>query len=127
MTTIPDRTNTALLVVDVQNDVVAGAYRRDEVVANIADLVVRARAADAPVIWVQHSGDEGLIEGTKGWEYVPELPRDESEPLVPKRYGDAFEDTTLESELAHTNLYWRYQEAPGRTASVVDTVDVTFE
>ena len=28
--------------------------------------------------------------------------------------------------IAHTNLYWQYQEAPGRTASVVETTDVDF-
>jgi hypothetical protein len=26
----------------------------------------------------------------------------------------------------HTNLYWRYQAAPGRTAGVTETKDVTF-
>jgi nicotinamidase-related amidase len=28
--------------------------------------------------------------------------------------------------IAHTNLYWKYQTAPGRTASVVETKDVDF-
>ena len=28
--------------------------------------------------------------------------------------------------IAHTNLYWRYQAAPGRTAEVTETNDVTF-
>jgi isochorismate hydrolase len=28
--------------------------------------------------------------------------------------------------IAHTNLYWRYQTAPGRTAAVAETKDVTF-
>ena len=35
MTSLRDRPNTALLVVDVQNDVVANAHLRDEVIANI--------------------------------------------------------------------------------------------
>src|SRR4249919_628367 len=54
MTSLPDRPNTALLVVDVQNDVVAGAYHRDEVIANINTLVDRARDEQVSVIWVQH-------------------------------------------------------------------------
>ena len=29
--------------------------------------------------------------------------------------------------IAHTNLYWKYQTAPGRTAGVVDTADVSFK
>ena len=28
--------------------------------------------------------------------------------------------------IAHTNLYWRYHSAPGRTAGTVDTADVDF-
>ena len=29
--------------------------------------------------------------------------------------------------IAHTNMYWTRQGAPGRTASVVETAEVTFE
>lgn len=183
MTSLRDRPNSALLVVDVQNAVVANAHRRDEVIANINTLVDNARARQVPVIWVQHSDDD-LPETSDGWRYVPELQRQESEPLVHKRYGDAFEDTTLESELAqrgvgrlvvtgaqtdaciratihgaftrgydtilvsdahttedfsqyglppadkviaHTNMYWSWQAAPGRNASVVETAGVSFD
>jgi hypothetical protein len=28
--------------------------------------------------------------------------------------------------ITHTNLYWRYQSAPGRTAGTVDTAEVSF-
>ncbi len=182
MTTLADRPKTALVVIDVQNDVVANAYQRDEVVANIAGLVERAREQDVPVIWVQHSSDE-FPPGSDGWQFVPELNRLDSEPLVHKVYGDSFEDTTLESELsplgvgrlivtgaqtdacvratlhgaftrgydtvlvgdahttedysdyglppadkviAHTNMYWTWQDGPGRTTAVVDAADVDF-
>src|SRR5438874_4849122 len=99
MTTLPDRPNTALLVIDVQNAVVADAYRRDEVIANINTLVGNARARQVPVIWIQHS-DDNLPENSDGWRYVPELQIQDSEPVVHKTYGDPFEATTLESELA---------------------------
>jgi nicotinamidase-related amidase len=182
MTTLPDRPNTALLVVDVQNGVVAGAHDRDNVVANIAALVEKARGGDVPVVWVRHS-DEGLPEGSAEWQIVPELAPDDAEPLVEKRYGDSFEDTVLEDVLsalevgrlvvagaqtdacirstlhgalvrgydatlvsdahttedltewgapspdlviAHTNLYWSDQKAPGRTAGTVEVKDVDF-
>ena len=184
MATLEDRPNTALLVVDVQNEVVANAHRRDEVIANIKSLVDRARARDVPVIWVQHSNEDGLVEGSDGWEYVPELERHEREPVIHKRYGDSFEDTDLEAQLeqravsrlvvtgaqtdacirstihgaftrgydtvlvgdahttedltdygmpppdkviAHTNMYWSEQAAPGRHAAVIATEDVTFD
>ena len=182
MTTLGNRPNTALLVVDVQNDVVAGAYERDAVVANVGRLVEKARRERVPVVWVQHS-DEQLARGSDGWRIVPELTRGDAEPLVEKHYGDSFEDTALETVLsglgvgrlvvvgaqtdacirstlhgafvrgydatlvddahttedqtawgapppgqviAHTNLYWTYQSAPGRTAGTVATGDVEF-
>ena len=182
MTTFENRPHTALLVVDVQNGVVAGAARRDEVVANIATLTERARREGVPVVWVQHS-DDGLARGSDDWRIVPELKRLDAEPLVEKNYGDSFEATDLESVLsglgvgrlvvtgaqtdvcirstlhgafvrgydvilvsdahttedltawgapppaqviAHTNLYWGHQSAPGRTAGTVTTADVTF-
>ena len=103
MTSLRDRPNTALVVVDVQNDVVANAYQRDEVIVNISTLIDKARAELVPVIWVQHSSDE-LGENSDGWQYVPELQRRDSEPIVHKKYGDSFEDTTLESELAERGV-----------------------
>lgn len=103
MTILNDRPNTALLVIDVQNDVVSGAHQRDQVIANINMLVDRARAQQVPVIWVQHSSDE-LPTGSAGWQYVPELQRADGESVVHKRYGDAFEDTNLETELARRGV-----------------------
>jgi nicotinamidase-related amidase len=99
MTTLVNRPNTALLVVDVQNGVVGQAYDRDGVVANIAILVDKARAAGVEVIWVAHNSEE-LPRDSEVWQYVPELVRREAEPLVHKTYGDSFEDTDLESVLA---------------------------
>lgn len=99
MTTLENRPNTALLVVDVQNEVVDGAYRRDEVVANIDSLIHRARTAGSPVVWVQHNAND-LPKDSPGWEFVPQLHREDSEPLVHKQYGDSFEGTDLEDVLA---------------------------
>lgn len=182
MTTLPDRPNTALLVIDVQNGVVEGSHNRDEMVANIDRLVGRARSEGVPVVWVQHASEQ-LRRGTPAWEYVPELVRQEDEPLVHKAYGDSFEATDLEDVLAargvgrlvvtgaqtdacirstlhgaftrgydvqlvsdahttedltaygapppeqvvaHTNLYWDGQSAPGRVGSTVPTAEVRF-
>lgn len=99
MSTLAGRTNTALVVVDVQNDVVAQAYNRDQVVGNIKVLVDKARDAGRPVVWVQHS-DEELIMDSDGWQLVPELIRGDAEPLVHKNFGDSFEETDLEDVLA---------------------------
>ena len=66
MTTLENRPNTALLVVDVQNGVVEGTPERDSVVANVGSLVERARQERVPVVWVQHS-DDGLERGSDEW------------------------------------------------------------
>jgi nicotinamidase-related amidase len=100
MTTFDDRPHAALVVVDVQEGVVADAHERDAVVANIAEVVRRARDAAVPVVWVQHEDDDQLRPGSDLWQYVEELPRRDGEPLVPKRYADAFEGTELEDVLA---------------------------
>ena len=96
MTTLENRPNTALLVVDVQKGVVEGAHERDTVVANVGSLVDKARQQGVPVVWVQHSDDEGLTKGSDDWQIVPELTPDDSEPHVDKNFADSFEDTDLE-------------------------------
>lgn len=103
MSTLSDRSRTALLVVDVQKGVVAQGHRRDEVVGNIASLVDRARAEDVPVVWVQHH-DEQLQEGSEAWQYVDELPQAQGEAVVHKSWGDAFEETELERVLAEAGV-----------------------
>jgi nicotinamidase-related amidase len=99
VTTLENRPNTALLVVDVQNGVVGGAHERDTVVANVGSLVEKARREQIPVVWVQHS-DEQLARGSDDWRIVPELTPDDAEPVVEKNYGDSFEDTSLETVLS---------------------------
>jgi nicotinamidase-related amidase len=99
MSTLDNRPNTALLVVDVQNGVVEAAHEREAVVANIGSLVEKARREEVSVVWVQHS-DEQLVRGSDDWQIVPELTPAEAEPLVEKHYGDSFEDTALETVLS---------------------------
>src|SRR3979490_2085313 len=99
MTTLKNRPNTALLVIDVQNGVVGGAHERDAVVANVGTLVEKARRERVPVVWVQHS-DKGLARGSDDWRVLPDLSASAPEPLVEKNYGDSFEDTNLESVLS---------------------------
>ena len=182
MTTLPDRPNTALIVVDVQVGVVARAHAREAVIGNIARLVGDARGAGAPVIWVRHVSDS-LPRGAEVSQIVPDLVPAAGETVIEKRYPDTFEDTELEAVLAglgvgalvvagaqtdacirstlhgglvrgydmtlaadahttedlsqwgapppdqviaHTNLYWKYQTAPGRTAAVAETAALAF-
>jgi len=94
-----DRPNTALLVIDVQRDVVAAAHDRDGVISRMNQVIDKARAAGAPVIWVQHD-DEGLARDTDGWQMVDELVPLAGDARVYKNFRDSFELTSLEDELA---------------------------
>ena len=182
MATLTNRPNTALIVVDVQGGVVEGAFRRDDVIANINVCVAAARSQGVPVIWVRHSSEQ-LVSGSDSWKIVPELQPLADETIVEKQFGDSFEATLLEEELArlevgkvvvtgaqtdacirstshgafvrgydtllvrdahttedlspwgapapeqviaHTNLYWSDQTAPGRIAGVLLTSEVSF-
>lgn len=86
--------NPALLVVDVQVNVIAHAFDRDRIIGNIALAVRRARQAGVPVIWVQHA-DAELPRDTPGWQWVPELAPAPGEARVHKSHNSAFEDTPL--------------------------------
>jgi nicotinamidase-related amidase len=103
MTTLSDRLNTALMVIDVQKGPMAHAHQRDAVVANISTLVDKAGDEGVPIVLVQHF-DENLEKGSDAWEYVSEPARHESEPLVHKSFGDSFEDTDLDQVLAEAGV-----------------------
>jgi nicotinamidase-related amidase len=103
MTTLANRPNTALIVIDLQNGVVASAWQRDKVLATVNTLIERARAANVPVIWVRHS-DEDLKSGSDAWRIVAELSAAPGEAIVEKHYRDAFEDTELEAVLAKLGI-----------------------
>lgn len=103
MTTLADRPNTALVVIDLQNEVIANAHRRREVLDTVSNLVERARSAHVPVIWVRHA-DEDLKAGSEGWQIVAELAPAQGEPIVEKSYRDAFEGTDLEQVLSRMRI-----------------------
>ena len=88
----------ALLVIDVQKDVVANAAKISEVVSNINLLSSRARTSNAPVIWVQHS-DDYLVKGSPGWEIVDDLQPLANEVRIYKTEPSSFANTDLQAHL----------------------------
>ncbi len=99
MSTIRHGNKSALVVVDVQVGVVSDAWNAPLVVKNVARAVERARAAEVPVIWVQHEGDD-LPRNSTAWQLVPELAPAEAESRIYKRFESSFEGTALEENLA---------------------------
>lgn len=104
MSTFEGRNKTALMVIDVQKAVLGWAWRSDEVVANINELVIKARAAGTPVIWVQHS-DEEMTIGSEAWELMDNLIKPEpGESVIQKNYRSSFESTDLDEVLAKLGI-----------------------
>jgi nicotinamidase-related amidase len=103
MSNFTDRRKRALLVIDMQADVVVEAWQRDHVVANINRLIVKARKSKISIIWIQHS-DDYLEIGTDGWQIVSELKPLANEPLIRKKYRSSFEETALEGTLAQLGV-----------------------
>jgi nicotinamidase-related amidase len=101
--------DTALLVIDVQVgnfDESAPVYGGSDLLDKIGRLIAQARKAGVPVVYVQHCGPEGAVDepGTPGWEIHPAIAPVEGDPVVPKRHPDAFQDTTLQTELASRGI-----------------------
>ena len=88
----------ALLVIDVQKDVVANAVKTSQVIANINSLISRARTSNVPVIWVQHS-DEYLVKDSPGWEIVDDLKPLPNEVRIYKTHSSSFVETDLQANL----------------------------
>jgi nicotinamidase-related amidase len=99
MSNFTDRSSSALLVVDVQVGVMNDAYERDSKIANMRLAVDKARAASVPIVWIQHS-DEELVLESPDWQIVPELEPLSGESLVRKTFRSSFEETNLEEVLS---------------------------
>jgi nicotinamidase-related amidase len=92
---------TALLVIDVQVDLIEGdepVYDGPAVVARIRRLIDRARADHAPVIFVQDK-DVAPVE-SDGWQIHPALGATPDDLSVRKAYADSFYQTELHEALA---------------------------
>ena len=98
MSRFADRNATALLVIDMQRDVVAGNHEVERVTDNIAALVERAHAAGTPVVWVQDHQE--LERGSEGWQIVAGLQPAADDLRIEKVYGDSFAGTGLDEQLA---------------------------
>jgi nicotinamidase-related amidase len=115
-------TETALVVIDVQKGLMEEAYQRDEILSRIDTLLARARAAQTPVIYVQHDRPRGhgLEVGTDAWQIHPAIAPRPDDPVVNKRASDAFYDTTLKQELDRRGIR-HLVVVGGQTEYCVDT------
>ncbi len=95
--------SNVLLVIDVQRALLdeIGPARAGELLANLVPLLDKARSNGLPVVFVRHDGSPSeLVPGTPDWEIASEIAPRAGEPIVDKRFGDAFVETNLTDVLA---------------------------
>lgn len=92
---------TALLVIDVQNEMFDESnpvYKSERLLENLQALITKARSAEIPVVFVQHN-DGGLVNGTHDWEIHPSVSPQEGDLVIQKWTPDSFHETNLQDEL----------------------------
>lgn len=93
----------ALLVIDVQEAMFTfdgGVFEGEMVVSCIRGLIDRAHDAHVPVIYIQHTEDEGpFMEGLDSWQIRSSIKPTEIDIVIQKNYPDSFMKTTLEENL----------------------------
>jgi len=94
--------STALLVIDVQRglfDADPRPFEADAVVARINALTARARAANVPVLFVQHESAT-LPYGSEPWQFERGLHVEPRDAVLRKTTADSFLRTDLQELLA---------------------------
>ena len=98
MSRFPQRTASALVIVDAQQHFAEQIPGSVNTLVVMADLVARARLAAVPVIWLRRV-DAALRVGEPGWQLADELTPIPGETLIDHRWDDGFIDTDLAGEL----------------------------
>lgn len=93
----------ALMVIDVQQGMfgATGPFDGRAVVARIADLIARARAASIPVFYVQHDGGPGdeVDKDGPGFPFHPAVAPQAGDHVTVKRRSSGFYQTDLDDRL----------------------------
>ena len=111
----PNPMNTALLIIDVQQGLCEGdsdgksaAFESSQVIDRINTVSAKARAAGAPVIFIQHESTSGYLEfETDAWQLAQGLHIEPTDVRIRKTTPDSFLRTDLQDVLqqhAVTNL-----------------------
>jgi len=99
---ILDPSNTALLVIDVQNGLFSRPtpiYKAEELLENINSLSNQFAQTGGPVFFIQHSNQKLLQRDSENWQFHPDLDVRENDMVVHKTHGNAFEGTVLKDGL----------------------------
>ncbi len=93
--------STALLIIDMQQTLVKGAFDEAGVLARQSSLIARAREADTIVVFIQHNhaSFDAMRRGTPGWQIHSQLDVRDTDLRIEKTASDAFYQTQLLTDL----------------------------
>jgi len=88
----------ALLVIDVQRALFSlptPIYKADNLIHNINSLIEMWQHTGGLVVYIQHSNKKMVIKNSIGWQFHPDLSVKETDIVIHKVHGNAFEGTKL--------------------------------
>jgi len=97
---------SALIVIDMQEAIIAACVDVPGVIERINGLLGYARKSGAPIFFIQHEDPEDpeLTAGSPGWQLAPTLDRKDGDQVVAKMYRDSFAATRLDALLAGSGV-----------------------
>ncbi|AYG01081.1 cysteine hydrolase family protein [Lactococcus allomyrinae] len=87
-----------LFVIDLQNDVCDGIYRREELLAQVNERIALYRKVERPILFIQHN-DPWLEKGSSEWQLVEGLDAREVDLYMDKTHANGFYHTPLQELL----------------------------
>src|SRR5688572_9709837 len=96
----------AMLVVDMQAGLLAGALKHDlqGVIGRINRLTAKVRARSGKIIWIRHCGrDDGFEPGEPSWAFLTDMDLRQADLVVEKTLNDPFAATGLQTTLTEIN------------------------
>nr|MBP7456302.1 isochorismatase family protein [Ottowia sp.]MBP8896297.1 isochorismatase family protein [Ottowia sp.] len=95
-------THPALLIIDVQQGLCEGAgaaFDGAGTITRINALSAAARAAGAPVVFIQHEAQNELRHGSREWQLADGLIAESGDVRLRKATPDSFNQTELQALL----------------------------
>jgi len=91
----------AVLVIDIQQALVAGAYQIEAVIEACNRVIAKVRGGGGLVVFIQHQHHSytAMKKDSPGWQLDPRLDLQAQDYTVHKQASDAFYQTTLQALL----------------------------
>ncbi len=93
-----DAERTALLVIDVQRALFSRPTpisKAENLILNINSLIEMWQHSGGLVVNIQHSNNKILVKNSTVWQFHPDLNINETDIVIQKVHGNAFEETNL--------------------------------